>query len=155
MGPFPPAKGAVRFLIVAVDYMTKWVEAKAVAHITSIVCRRFFHENVVTRFGISRVLVTDNGRQFIDADFEEYLSAYNILHRRSSVAYPQSNGQVEVTNRSLVRSLKKNLEEHKYLWAEELPNVLWAYRTDTRKPTGESPFRLTYGTEALVPVEIG
>lgn len=78
-----------------------------------------------------------------------------IQHRRSSVAYPQSNGQVKVTNRSLLQSLWKNLEDHKNLWADELPNVLWAYRTDNGKPTGESPFRLTYGTEALIPVKIG
>ena len=113
--------------------------------------RKFFHEYVVTRFGIPRTLITDNGRQFIDRKFEEYLAAYLIQHSRSSVAYPQSNGQVEVTN----RTLQKNLDDHKILWAEELPNILWAYRTDTRKPTGESPFRLAFGTEALTPVEIG
>lgn len=155
MGPFPPAKRAVRFLIVAVDYMTKWVEAKAVAHITAQICRGFFHEHVVTRFGISRTLITDNGRQFIDSSFEAYMSKYFIQHKRSSVAYPQSNGQAEVTNRTLLQSLRKNVEDRKSKWEEELPNILWAYRTDTRKPTGESPLCLTYGTEALIPVEIG
>nr|XP_017239371.1 PREDICTED: uncharacterized protein LOC108212150 [Daucus carota subsp. sativus] len=155
MGPFPTARGGLRFLIVAVDYMTKWAEAKAVPHITAPVCRKFFHEYVVTRFGIPRVLITDNGRQFVDREFEEYLTSYLIQHKRSSVAYPQSNGQVEVTNRTLLRSLQKNLEDQKTLWAEELPNILWAYRTDVRKPTGESPFRLAFGTEALTPVEIG
>lgn len=71
------------------------------------------------------------------------------------MAHPQANGHVEVTNRSLVQSLYKNLEDVKTLWAEELPNILWAYRTDTRKPTGESAFRLTFSTEALALVEIG
>ena len=155
MGPFPKARGSLRIIIVAVDYMTKWVEAKAMAHITASACQKFFHDMILTRFGIPRVLITDNGKQFTDAGFEEYLTSYNIQHKKYSVAYPQSNGQVEVTNRSLLRSLKKNLEDSKNLWAEELPNILWAYRTDTRKPTCESPFRLTYGTAALIPVELG
>lgn len=103
MGAFPPAKGNVRFLVVAVDYMTKWV------------CRKFFHEAIVTQFGIPQILITNNSRQFVDADFEEYLVTYGIQHRRSSVAYPQSNGQVEVTNRSLLQSLRKNVQEKKNL----------------------------------------
>ncbi|XP_074351135.1 uncharacterized protein LOC141690301 [Apium graveolens] len=94
-------------------------------------------------------------KQFVETEFEEYLTAYGIQHRRSSVAYPQANGQVEVTNRTLLQSLRKNVQDSKSLWVKELPNMLWAYRTNTRKPTGESPFRLTYGTEALVPVEVG
>lgn len=155
MGPFPPGRGNLKFLLVAVDYMTKWVKAKAVSRITTPVCKAFFHEFVVTHFGIPRILITDNGKQFIDTAFEEYLATYLIQHRRSSVAHPQSNGQVEVTNRSLLQNLRKNLEDVKTNWVDELPNILWAYRTDPRKPTGESAFRLTFGTEALVPVEVG
>ncbi|XP_074327894.1 uncharacterized protein LOC141665810 [Apium graveolens] len=116
---------------------------------------KVFYEHIVTRFGIPRILITDNGRQFIESEFEEYLTAYGIQHRRSSVAYPQSNGQFEVTDRNLLESLKKNVQDSKALWVEELPNILWAYRTDTRKPTGESAFRVSYDTEALIPVEIG
>lgn len=155
MGSFPPSKGHIQYLLVDVDYIIKWVEAKVVAHITAQVCRKFLHEHIVTRFGIPRVLITNNGSQFVDAEFEEYLSAYFIQHLISSVAYPQSIGQVKVTNRSLLQSLRKNLEDHKALWVEELPSILWAYRTVNQKPTGESPFCLTYGTEAYVPVEIG
>lgn len=135
--------------------MTKWVEAKTVAHNKTQVCRKFLHEYIVTRFGIPRVFIIDNGLQFLDADFEEYLPSYLIKHWRSSIAYPQSNGQVEVTNRSLLQSFRKNLEDHKTLWPEELRNMLWAHRTDNRKRTGESPLCHTYGTEALIPVEIG
>ncbi|XP_043710400.1 uncharacterized protein LOC122659344 [Telopea speciosissima] len=71
-----------------------------------------------------------------------------------SVAYPQANGQVEVTNRTLLEGVKKRLQGAKGKWVEELPSVLWAYRTTVRKPTGESPFQLAYGTEALAPVEV-
>lgn len=109
MGPFPLAKRNIWFLIVSVDYMMKWVEAKAVAHTTSLVFLKFFYESIVTRFGIPRVLITDIGQQFFESKFEEYLVTYGIQHKRSSIAYPQSIGQVEVTNRSLLQSLRKNV----------------------------------------------
>lgn len=78
-----------------------------------------------------------------------------IRHKRSSVAYPRGNGQVEVTNRILLRGIEKRLQESKNKWPEELPHVLWAYRTSPRTSTGETPFKLAYGTEALLPIEVG
>uniref|UniRef100_A0A2N9HJR6 Uncharacterized protein n=1 Tax=Fagus sylvatica TaxID=28930 RepID=A0A2N9HJR6_FAGSY len=78
-----------------------------------------------------------------------------IHNHYSSPGHPQANGQVEVTNRSLLKMIKTRLEGAKGLWPEELPNILWAYRTTARTPTGETPFRLTYGTEAVIPVEVG
>ena len=71
------------------------------------------------------------------------------------VGHPQANGQTEVMNRTLLRIIKAKLDEAKGAWPEELPNVLWAYKTIARTPTGETPFRLTYGTEAMILVEIG
>ena len=65
------------------------------------------------------------------------------------------NGQTEVTNQTLLKIIKTKLDEAKGAWPEELPNVLWAYRTMARTPTGETPFRLTYDTEAVIPVEVG
>ena len=59
-----------------------------------------------------------------------------------------------MTNRTLLRIIKTKLDEAKGAWPDELPNVLWVYRTTTRTPTGETPFRLTYGTEAVIPVEV-
>ena len=70
------------------------------------------------------------------------------------MAYPQSNGQAKVTNKTIVNGLKKRLEGTKGKWAEELPNVLWAYRTTLRRSTGETPYSLTYGAKAVIPVEI-
>ena len=68
---------------------------------------------------------------------------------------PQSNGQAESSNKTIMNSMKKRLEKAKGKWAEELPGVLWAYRTTARTATGETPFSLTYGTEAMIPVEYG
>uniref|UniRef100_A0A2N9FQA3 Integrase catalytic domain-containing protein n=1 Tax=Fagus sylvatica TaxID=28930 RepID=A0A2N9FQA3_FAGSY len=97
----------------------------------------------------------DNGRQFDNSPFREFCEELGIHNHYSSPGHPQANGQVEVTNRSLLKMIKTRLEGAKGLWPEELPNILWAYRTTARTPTGETPFRLTYGIEAVIPVEIG
>nr|XP_017217204.1 PREDICTED: uncharacterized protein LOC108194776 [Daucus carota subsp. sativus] len=154
MGPFPRAKGDLRYLLVSIDYMTKWVEAKAMRTINQQDVIRFM-DNILMRFGLPRVLVSDNGPQFIGSDFESYLAERGIKHKKSSVAYPQGNGQVEVTNRILLRGIEKRLEESKSKWPEELPHVLWSYRTSPRTSTGETPFKLAYGTEAMLPIKVG
>lgn len=106
------------------------------------------------RFGLPLVLVSDNGPQFVGSDFESFLRE-GIKHKKSSVAYPQGNGQVEVTNRILLRGIEKRLEECKKKWPEELPHVFWAYRTSPRTSTGETPFKMAYGTEVVLPIEVG
>uniref|UniRef100_A0A2N9J3R3 Uncharacterized protein n=1 Tax=Fagus sylvatica TaxID=28930 RepID=A0A2N9J3R3_FAGSY len=105
--------------------------------------------------GIDYFHEVDNGRQFDNSPFREFCEELGIHNHYSSPGHPQANGQVEVTNRSLLKMIKTRLEGAKGLWPEELPNILWAYRTTARTPTGETPFRLTYGTEAVIPVEIG
>uniref|UniRef100_A0A2N9HJT9 Uncharacterized protein n=1 Tax=Fagus sylvatica TaxID=28930 RepID=A0A2N9HJT9_FAGSY len=110
---------------------------------------------VICRFGIPRVLISDNGKQFDNGPFREMCSQLNIKNHYSSPRHPQANGQVEVTNRTLLKQIKTRLEGAKSMWVEELPSVLWAYRTTVRTPTKETPFKLTFGTEAVIPVEIG
>ena len=154
MGPFPYAPGRLRYVIVAIDYMTKWAEAKALVHITEQDCRKFFYDQVILRYGIPLVLISDNGPQFMSGRFQEFLADFGIEHRTSSVSHPQSNGQVEVTNRILLRGMEKRLQDAKGRWAEELPKVLWSYRTTPRTSIGETPFKLCYGTKAVIPVEI-
>ena len=78
-----------------------------------------------------------------------------IKNHYSSPAHLQANGQVEVTNQSLLKIIKTQLEGAKGIWPEELPSVLWAYRMTARTPTGETPFRLAYRSEAVIPAEVG
>ena len=80
-------------------------------------------------------------------------SAQTLESRTSS--HPQVNGQTEVMNRTLLKIIKAKLDDAKGAWPKELPNVLWAYKTTARTPTGETPFRLTYGTKVVIPVEVG
>jgi ribonuclease HI len=155
MGPLPVGRRQLKFLVVGIDYFTKWVEAEPLATITERNIRDFVWKVIICRFGIPRAFISDNGRQFDNSPFREFCEELGIHNHYSSPGHPQANGQVEVTNRSLLKMIKTRLEGAKGLWPEELPNILWAYRTMARTPTGETPFRLTYGTEAVIPVEIG
>jgi ribonuclease HI len=155
MGPFPIGRSQLKFLVVAIDYFTKWVEAEPLATITEKNIQSFVWKTVICRFGIPQVLVSDNGKQFDNPRFRQFSQELGIHNHYSSPGHPQANGLVEVTNRSLLKLIKTRLEGAKGLWPKELPSVLWAYRTTVRIPTGETPFRMTYGSEAVVPVEIG
>uniref|UniRef100_A0A2N9FCJ8 Uncharacterized protein n=1 Tax=Fagus sylvatica TaxID=28930 RepID=A0A2N9FCJ8_FAGSY len=124
------------------DYFTKWVEAEPLATITERNIRAFVWKAIICRFGIPRAFISDNGRQFDNSPFREFCEELGIHNHYSSPGHPQANGQVEVTNRSLLKMIKTRLEGAKGLWPEELPNILWAYRTTARTPTGETPFRL-------------
>ncbi|XP_017221564.1 uncharacterized protein LOC135148512 [Daucus carota subsp. sativus] len=155
MGPFPKARGELQFVMVAIDYMTKWAEAKALRTITQEDAIRFVRNQIITRFGIPTTLIFDNRTQFVGKKFTTFLSDHGIKHKKASVCHPQSNGQVEVTNRIILRGLKKTLTESKKKWPEHLPQVLCSYRTTQKTSTGETPFKLAFGAEALAPVEIG
>ena len=87
--------------------------------------------------------------------FRDFCSELGIKNHYSSLAHPQVNGQIEVTNRSLLKIIKTHLEGAKAIWPDELPSVLWAYRTTIRTPTEETPFQLAYGTETVIPIEVG
>ncbi|KAL0409686.1 UNVERIFIED_CONTAM: hypothetical protein Sradi_1903000 [Sesamum radiatum] len=155
VGPFPLAAGQRKFLLVAIDYFTKWVEAEPLARITEGEVMKFIWKNIVCRFGIPREIISDNNRQFQRRKIQEWCQGMCIKQRFTTAAHPQANGQVEVTNRILVQGIKRRLERVGGSWVEELTSVLWAYRTTPRGHTGESPFSLVYGTEAIISAELG
>jgi hypothetical protein len=140
---------------VAVDYFTKWAEAEPLAQVTARKIVNFTWRNLICRYGIPHTIITDNGRQFDCKEFGDLCAMYGVQHSFSSPAHPQANGQVEAINKIIKHLLKTKLEKKKGAWAEELPNVLWAYRTTPRTSTGESPYSLAFGTEAVLPVETG
>ena len=140
MGPFPTAVRQLKFLVVGIDYFTKWVKAEALVTITEKNIRSFFQKNIICRYGIPRVLVQDNGKQFDNIAFRDFCSELGIKNHYSSPTHLQANGQVKVTNRSLLKIIKTWLEEAKGIWSRELPSVLWVYWTTARTPTRETPF---------------
>nr|KYP36415.1 Transposon Ty3-I Gag-Pol polyprotein [Cajanus cajan] len=155
LGPFPPVKGQMKFLIVAVDHFTKWIEAEAIAVISANNVQKFFWKNVITRFGVPHALITDNGLQFTDRRFNEFLEGLQIKHRMTSVEHPQSNGQAEAANKVILRELKQRLRQAKGQWPDHLPEILWACRCTPQSSTKETPFRLTHSTDTMILVEIG
>ena len=142
IGPFPIAIMQLKFLVVGIDYFTKWMEAEALATIMEKNIQSFVQKNIICRYGIPRVLVSDNRRQFYNSAFRDFCSELGIKNHYSLPAHPQTNGQVEVTNQSLLKIIKTRLQRAKGIWPNKLPSVLWAYRTTARIPMGETPFRL-------------
>ncbi|KAL2238323.1 UNVERIFIED_CONTAM: Retrovirus-related Pol polyprotein from transposon [Sesamum indicum] len=130
VGPFPPAPAQKKFIIVAVEYFTKWVEAEAVAKISENEVINFIWKNIICRFGLPRILISDNGTQFQGKKITGWCKELKIAQHFTAVANPQANGQTEVTNRTILHHLKTRLGR-------------------------ETPFCLVYGTEAIIPAEIG
>lgn len=145
IGPIPLTPGKIKHVVVAIDYFTKWGVTEPLASITTNSIINFVRENIVCRFGVPRVIVIDKGSQFDMHHSETFVA---------SKAYPKVNGQVEVTNRTIKKSLKKHLRVAKCSWLEELPDVLWAYRTTPRAGTGETSFFLAFGAEVVIPIEL-
>ena len=107
------------------------------------------------RFEIPQSIVTDNEQQFDSRVYRNFCSKLKIKNLFSTLRYLQSNDQEEASNKTLLSALKKCLNLAKGKWVEKLPGVLWAYRTTSQKPTGESQFALTYEMEAIIPTVIG
>ncbi|XP_076893931.1 uncharacterized protein LOC143546070 [Bidens hawaiensis] len=99
-------------------------------------------------------LVSDNGTQFADQHIQRWLKELNVTQTLTYVTHPQGNGEVERANRTIIGGIKKRLANHKSGWVDQLPHVLWAIRTHKNTSNAETPFSLTYGTEAMIPAEV-
>ena len=141
-------------MLVAVDYFTKWAKAEALANIRDVDVKKFVWKNIVTRFGVPNTFVSDNGVQFDSRAFRDFCRDLGIINRYFTPAYPQSNGQAEAVNKTILSGLKKRLDSAKGNWAEELPNVLWTYRTTPCRSTRETLFSLTFRAKVVIPVEV-
>ena len=106
MGPLPITMRQLKFLVIGIDYFTKWVEAEALATITEKNVKSFIWRNIVYRYGIPRVLVSDNGKQFDNNSFKDFCSQLRIKDHYSSPANPRANQQIEFTNQSLLKIIK-------------------------------------------------
>ena len=117
--------------------------------------KRFIWRNIITKFGVPHILISDNGLQFDSKSFRRYCGELGNRNRYSIPAYPQGNGQAEATNKVIVSGLKKRLDDAKGRWVDELPCVLWTYHTTPRRSTKETPFSMTYRAKAVIPIESG
>ena len=135
LGPLPIGRAKCKFIIVVVDYFTKWDEAEPLATIIEHKVHKFVWRSIICRFGIPRSLVSDNGKQFDNAKFRDFCTELGIKNYYSSLAHLQSNGQAEVTIRALKTSLKTKVEDLKGKWVKYHPEVLWAYKTTSKSTT--------------------
>ena len=154
MGPFPPVAEQRKYVFIAEDYFTIWVEAEAVRGIKTRDVISFLWKIIITRFGVPQSMVFDNGPQFDTVNLKTWLKDQGISYNFASVAYPQANGQVESFNKLISEGIRKKLTKSGGLWTDELTNVLWAIRTTAKGSTGETPFFLVYGAEAVLPIEM-
>nr|GEU68586.1 reverse transcriptase domain-containing protein [Tanacetum cinerariifolium] len=154
-GPFSEGPGKVKFLIVAIDYFIKCIEAKLVATIMGAQIKKFVWDNIVCRFDLPGEIIYDNEKQFRDNPFKDWCEKLCIRQCFASVKHPQANGLVERENRNLGERIKARLDERSKNWLEEISHVPWAHRTMVKSSNEETPFSITYGMEAVIPVEIG
>ena len=155
LGPLPMGIRQMKFLIVGIDYFTKWVEAELAARVTEQNIRNFVWKYIICHFEILRVLISDNEHQFDNVPIKDFCEQLRIKNHYSSPSHPQANGQVEVVKCSLLKIIKTQLEGAKGIWPDKLPSVLWAYRMTVRTLIRETPFKLVYGSDAVILAEVG
>ncbi|KAL0886170.1 hypothetical protein Bca101_010153 [Brassica carinata] len=153
MGPFPSSYGN-KYILVAVDYVSKWVEAIASPTNDSRVVVKMFKSNIFPRFGVPRVVISDGGSHFINKVFESLLKRNGVKHKVATPYHPQTSGQVEVSNKQIKGILEKVVGTKRKDWSAKLDDALWTYRTAFKTPLGTTPFNLVHGKSCHLPVEL-
>ncbi|MCO5566944.1 hypothetical protein L7F22_020627 [Adiantum nelumboides] len=154
MGPLPRTANGKLYILVAIDYMTRWVEAQSVAKVNEKTVSKFVYTHICCRFGTPLEIVSDNGLGFRRGLLTEVCEELKISHRHSTPYYPQSNGLVEKANGIIAGIIRKMVESKPKRWDNFLDGAIWAYRTTYRDATQFTLFHLVYGQEALQPIEL-
>ncbi|GJV05409.1 reverse transcriptase domain-containing protein [Tanacetum coccineum] len=152
MGTFPSSQGN-NYILVAVDYLSKWVEAKALPTNDARVVVKFL-KSLFARFRTPRAIISDRGTHFCNDQFAKVMLKYGVTHRLSTAYHPQTSGQVEVSNRGLKHILERTVGENRASWSDKLDGALWAFRTAFKTPIGCTPYKLVYGKACHLPIKL-
>ena len=153
MGPFPPSCKN-EYILVAVDYVSKWVEAIASPTNDARVVTKIFKTIIFPRFGVPRVVISDGGTHFINKVFQGLLKKNGVKNKVATAYHPQTSGQVEVSNRETKSILQKTVGTTRKDWSLKLDDALWAYRTAYKTPLWTTPYHLVYGKACHLPMEL-
>jgi hypothetical protein len=152
LGPLPPAQGNLKYVVVVVEYFSKWIVAKPLATITSAMVQKFFWQSIVCRFGVPKAITVDNGTQFDAKTFKTFCGQIGTKIHFASVRHPKSNGLVERANNIIITGIMKSIfNQPKRKWPDELIKVVWNHNTVVSRSTGFTPFKLLFGDEAITP----
>nr|GFA40226.1 reverse transcriptase domain-containing protein [Tanacetum cinerariifolium] len=143
MGPFRSSKGN-KYILVAVDYLSKWVKSKALPTNDARVVVKFL-KSLFSWFSAPKAIISDRGTHFCNNKFSRVMAKYGVTHRLSTTYHPQISGQVEVTNRGLKCILERTVGENRALWSDKLEDALWTFRTAYKTSIGCTPYHLVYG----------
>jgi transposase InsO family protein len=149
----PHSTGGHGYIIVAIDYFTKWAEAMSTFDNIGNTVALFIFNHIIARFGVPQVIVTDHCSHFRNFMMSELTEKLDLRHENSTSYYPQANGQVKEINKVLITMLRRMIGIHKTSWHTMLNSALWAYRTSVKSATGFTPFQLVYGLEAILLIE--
>nr|GFB16150.1 reverse transcriptase domain-containing protein [Tanacetum cinerariifolium] len=142
-----------KYILVAVDYLSKWVEAKALPTNDARVVVKFL-KSLLFWFGTPKAIISDRGTHFCNDQFSRVMAKYGVTHRLSTTYHSQTSGQIEVTNHGLKRILERTVGENRTLWSDKLEDALWAFRTAYKTSIGCTPYRLVYGKACYLPLEL-